>query len=48
MNKKKKVEISAFYDLYKKEKGEKMFYKFKCEKSCKDPGDYPGIQGQEG
>ena len=24
MNKKQKAEISAFYDLYKKEKGEKM------------------------
>ena len=24
MNKKKKAEISAFYDLYKKEKGDKM------------------------
>ena len=33
MNKKQKAEISAFYDLYKKEKGEEMFYKFKCE-SC--------------
>jgi predicted nucleic acid-binding Zn ribbon protein len=33
MNKKKRVEISAFYDLYKIEKGEKMFYKFKC-KNC--------------
>ena len=31
MNKKKKAEIFAFYDLYKIEKGEKMFYKFKCE-----------------
>jgi predicted nucleic acid-binding Zn ribbon protein len=31
MNKKQKAEIFAFYDLYKKEKGEKMFYKFKCE-----------------
>ena len=33
MNKKKRAEISAFYELYKKEKGEKMFYNFKCE-SC--------------
>ena len=30
MNKKQKAEISAFYDLYKKEKGEKMFYTFEC------------------
>jgi hypothetical protein len=35
LNKKQKAEISAFYDLYKKEKGEKMFYKFKCEKCGK-------------
>ena len=31
MNKKHKSEINAFYELYKKQKGEKMFYKFKCE-----------------
>ena len=31
MNKKKKAEVNAFYEMYKKEKGEKMFYKFKCE-----------------
>lgn len=30
MNKKHKAEINAFYDMYKKEKGEKMYYKFKC------------------
>lgn len=35
MNKKQRAEISAFYELYKqeKEKGEKVYYKFKCE-SC--------------
>ena len=37
MNKKQRAEISAFYDLYKKEKGEKMFYKFKCESCGKVP-----------
>ena len=31
MNKKHKSEINAFYEMYKIEKGEKMFYKFKCE-----------------
>ena len=31
MNKMKKAEINAFYEMYKIEKGEKMFYKFKCE-----------------
>ena len=31
MNKKKKAEVNAFYEMYKKEKGEKMFYKFQCE-----------------
>ena len=30
MNKKQKAEISAFYDLYKKERWEKMYYTFKC------------------
>ena len=35
MNKKKKAEINAFYEMYKIEKGEKMFYKFKCEKCGK-------------
>ena len=30
MNKKQKAEISAFYDMYKKEKGENMYYTFKC------------------
>ena len=30
MNKKQKAEISAFYELYKKEKGENMYYTFKC------------------
>lgn len=33
MNKKHKSEINAFYEMYKIEKGEKMFYKFKC-KTC--------------
>ena len=33
MNKKKKNEINAFYDLYKSGKEGKMIYKFKCE-SC--------------
>lgn len=33
MNRKKKAEINAFYEMYKIEKGEKMFYKFKC-KTC--------------
>ena len=32
MNKKHKSEINAFYEMYKKEKGEKMFNKFKCGK----------------
>ena len=31
MNKKKKAEVNAFYEMYKKEKGEKMYYRFKCE-----------------
>ena len=30
MNKKQRAEISAFYELYKKEKVEKMYYTFKC------------------
>ena len=30
MNKKKKAEINAFYEMYKKEKGEKVKYNFKC------------------
>ena len=30
MNKKHKSEINAFYEMYKKEKGEKMYYTFKC------------------
>lgn len=33
MNKKQKAEVNAFYEMYKKEKGEKMFYNFKC-KEC--------------
>lgn len=33
MNKKHKAEINAFYQMYKNEKGEKMYYTFKC-KSC--------------
>jgi predicted nucleic acid-binding Zn ribbon protein len=33
MKKQKKSEINAFYEMYKIEKGEKMFYKFKC-KNC--------------
>ena len=35
MNKKHKSEINAFYEMYKIKKGEKMFYKFKCEKCGK-------------
>jgi len=35
MNKKHKSEINAFYEMYKKEKVDKMFYKFKCEKCGK-------------
>ena len=31
MNKKKKAEVNAFYEMYKKEKGEKMYYRFKRE-----------------
>lgn len=33
MNRKKRNEINAFYDLYKSEKEGEMIYKFKCE-SC--------------
>ena len=36
MNKKHKSEINAFYEMYKKEKGGKMYYRFKCEKCGKD------------
>lgn len=31
MKKQKKIEINAFYEMYKKEKGEIMKYNFKCE-----------------
>ena len=35
MNRKKKNEINAFYEMYKAEKEEKMIYKFQCENaSC--------------
>lgn len=35
MNKKQKAEVNAFYEMYKKEKGEKMLYNFKCTKCGK-------------
>jgi len=35
MNKKQKAETSAFYALYKKEKGENMYYTFKCSECGK-------------
>lgn len=35
MNRKRKNEINAFYEMYKAEKEGKMIYKFKCENaSC--------------
>ena len=34
MNKKKKKEIGAFYEMYKIEKGDNMIYDFKCTQ-CK-------------
>lgn len=33
MKKQKKAEIETFFEMYKKEKGDKMKYNFKCE-SC--------------